>query len=149
MSPKALKSGAPPTPWTITKVRAFFNLPAQPTSSNKTITGILIVGDESIPLHSGIVGGPWGGTQRGGVPRGSGYGYTSGGPSQGNIATHIEGHAAAIMWQRRITKATLVVESDPCQICSRALSSALPPGSTLTVISPGHGTTIFRSSHSR
>jgi hypothetical protein len=38
-------------------------------------------------VKSGHEGGPWGGTHRGGIPRGAGYGFTSGGPSQANIAT--------------------------------------------------------------
>jgi hypothetical protein len=48
-------------------------------------------------IKSGIEGGPWGGTHRGGIPRGRGWGFTEGGPSRGNIATHVEGHAVAIM----------------------------------------------------
>ena len=104
-------------------------------------------GNEQMSIRSGEEGGPWGGTQRGGVPRGKGFGFTSGGHSQGNLASHVEGHAAAIMHQRGLTSATLYVESDPCQICSRDLMNALPPGSTLTVVSPGHGTTVFRSAH--
>jgi hypothetical protein len=53
---------------------------------------------EALLIRSGEHGGPWGGTHRGGFPRGRGWGFTQGGPSQGNIATHVEGHAAAIMW---------------------------------------------------
>jgi hypothetical protein len=105
---------------------------------------------EGIPealLKSGVEGGPWGGAQRGGVPRGPGWGFTQGGPSQGNVSTHVEGHAAAIMWQRKLTSGTLFVDRAMCGICSRDLSDALPPGSTLTIISEAEGRTIVRSSH--
>lgn len=98
-------------------------------------------------LKSGVDGGPWGGTQRGGVPRGTGWGFTGGGPSQGNVSTHVEGHAAAIMWQRNLQTATVIVDRAMCDICSRDLSAALPPGATLYVISESEGLTIVRSSH--
>jgi hypothetical protein len=105
---------------------------------------------EGIPeglIKSGVEGGPWGGAQRGGVPRGTGWGFTQGGPSQGNVSTHVEGHAAAIMWQRNLKTATLIVDREMCGICARDLSAALPPGSTLIVISESEGRTIVRSSH--
>lgn len=85
-------------------------------------------------IKSGVEGGPWGGAQRGGIPRGKGEAYTSGGPSQGNIATHVEGHSAAIMHQQGITEATLTMGMDQCTICASNLPTALPPGSTLTVV---------------
>ena len=84
-------------------------------------------------IKSGEEGGPWGGTQRGGIPRGKGEAFTSGGPSQGNIATHVEGHSAAIMHQQDIQNATLTMGRDQCSICARNLPTALPPGSQLTV----------------
>jgi hypothetical protein len=106
-------------------------------------------------LKSGEEGGPWGGAQRGGVPRGKsrakvgvpGYGFTGGGPSQGNIATHVEGHAAAIMWQRKFRKALLIVDRPMCDICSRLLPMALPPGAMLTVLSEEEGKTLVWSTH--
>ena len=103
-------------------------------------------------IKSGVEGGPWGGTQRGGVPRGKGYGFTSGGPSQGNIATHVEGHTAAIMHEQHITKATLVMGAEQCSICARDLPDALPAGSELTVVnvdSDGNviSSNTYRSSH--
>jgi RHS repeat-associated protein len=137
-------AAAVPPATALANARAFFNL----SRSSATIVGVLIVGEEQMFIRSGEHGGPWGGTQRGGIPRGPGYGFTSGGASQGNIATHVEGHVAAIMHQRGIVNATLYVESNPCQICSRDLMSALPAGSTLTVVSPGR-TDVFRSSHGR
>ena len=98
-------------------------------------------------IKSGIEGGPWGGTHRGGIPRGRGRGFTEGGPSQGNIATHVEGHAVAIMWQRLFRGAVLIVDRPMCQICGRDLPSTLPAGSELVVISEQEGTTIVRSTH--
>lgn len=100
-------------------------------------------------LKSGIDGGPWGGSHRGGIPRGRGYAFTSGGSSQGNIATHVEGHAAAIMWQREFNRAVLIVDRAMCQVCSRDLPSALPPGTRLLVISEAEGVTTVRSTHAR
>ena len=98
-------------------------------------------------LKSGIDGGPWGGTHRGGIPRGRGYAFTKGGPSQGNIATHVEGHASAVMWQREFKKAVLVVDRPMCKNCTRDLSSTLPPGSRLTVVSEEDGETLVWSTH--
>jgi len=90
-------------------------------------------------IKSGIEGGPWGGTHRGGIPRGRGWGFTEGGSSQGNIATHVEGHAVAIMWQRLFRGAVLIVDRPMCQICGRDLPSTLPAGSELRVISEREG----------
>jgi hypothetical protein len=118
--------------------------------------GVLVPdGHPRMFVKSGEEGGPWGGAQRGGVPRGStrakvgvpGYGFTGGGPSQGNIATHVEGHAAAIMWQRKFRKALLIVDRPMCNICSRLLPMALPPGARLTVLSEEEGETLVWSTH--
>lgn len=98
-------------------------------------------------LKSGHDGGPWGGTHRGGIPRGTGYGFTSGGPSQGNIATHVEGHASAIMWQRDLTKARLIVDRAMCGVCHRQICNTLPAGATLYVYSDDEGKTTIRSTH--
>ena len=100
-------------------------------------------------LKSGYEGGPWGGTQRGSVPRGRGWGFTSGGPSQGNIATHVEGHASAVMWQRTAGYAVLIVDRPMCSVCHRSLHATLPPNSTLVVYSDEEGRTIVRASHAR
>ncbi|MFE5689634.1 DddA-like double-stranded DNA deaminase toxin [Streptomyces sp. NPDC056512] len=110
-------------------------------------------GRQPMRIKSGVDGGPWGGTQRGGIPRGRGEAFTSGGPSQGNIATHVEGHAAAIMHQQGLTEATLTMGIDQCTICGNNLPSALPPGAVLRVdhVAPSGqvSTTIYRSSHGR
>jgi hypothetical protein len=111
------------------------------------VGAMIVDGIRPMFLKSGVDGGPWGGTQRGGIPRGRGYGFTQGGPSQANIATHVEGHAAAIMWQREFRKALLLVDRPMCQTCSRDLPSALPPGSKLVVISEEEGETIVWSTH--
>lgn len=115
---------------------------------HKEAVGALIIpGADPIFIKSGIDGGPWGGTQRGGIPRLPGWAFTQGGPSQGNIATHVEGHAAAIMWQRGCERAVLVVDRPMCGICSRNLPSALPPRSRLDIISEEEDKTIIWSSH--
>lgn len=115
--------------------------------SEGTVGVMLVEGGEPMFLKSGIEGGPWGGTHRGGIPRLPGWAFTRGGPSQGNIATHVEGHAAAIMWQRRLTRATLLVDRPMCKICDRNLPSTLPPGALLSVLSEEEGLSLVRSSH--
>lgn len=120
--------------------RQYFNLPEGPMPSRSAIVGVLMLATgEEIPLHSGRSGGPWGGTHRGGIPRGPGSGanrYTLG---------HIEGHAAAIMHARQISSALLLIEKRPCGACDPNLMQMLPPGSRLDVVDP-HSTTIFWSS---
>jgi hypothetical protein len=112
----------------------------------------LVEGRQPVRVKSGVEGGSWGGTQRGHVPRGQGYGFTSGGPSQGNIGTHVEGHTAAIMHEQGIKKGTLIMGAEQCSVCGRDLPSALPPESELTVIvfdekTGAISSTIYRSSH--
>ena len=112
--------------------------------------GVLLVsGETPMFIKSGVHGGPWGGTQRGHVPRLPGWSFTQGGASQGNIGTHVEGHAAAIMWQRQFSLAILLVDRPMCSICSAFLSAAIPPGSRLTVVSQDEGVTHVWSSHHR
>ena len=142
-APPVRSDGLTPAEWTeIRKARAFFKLPPEPTESQSTIVGVLITDSgEKIYLKSGEEGGPSGGAQRGGVPRGRGEAYTQGGASQGNIATHVEGHAAATMHQRKLTRATLLIEAPPCQMCDNPhgtpnITRALPPGSKLTIVDP-------------
>jgi hypothetical protein len=108
---------------------------------------LMIEGEGPKFLKSGENGGPWGGTHRGGIPRLPGFAFTQGGASQGNIATHVEGHAAAIMWQRDLKKALLLVDREMCSICGRFLYTTLPPGSMMTVWSADEGVTIVRASH--
>jgi hypothetical protein len=143
----------------IAKARKYYNLPPKPTASVKTIVGVLITEDGTeMYVKSGEDGGDWGGTQRGGIPRGKGEGFSGGGHSQGNVATHVEGHSAAIMHQRGINRATLLIEEPPCAICdgtegwdpiegkwrpgtkrvhSPGISNVLPPGAQLKVVDPG------------
>ena len=112
--------------------------------------GVLRVkGEKPIFIKSGAHGGPSGGTHRGGVPRMPGWGFTQGGNSQGNIATHVEGHASAIMWQRKLKDAHLLVDRAMCGVCSKTLSNTLPPGSRLVVESIDEGVTIVNASHAR
>jgi hypothetical protein len=108
---------------------------------------LMIAGAKPMFIKSGVDGGPWGGTQRGGVPRMPGWGFTKGGPSQGNIATHVEGHAAAIMWQRGVHNAMLLVDRPMCNVCSRNLPYTLPLGAKLLVISREEGETHVWASH--
>lgn len=125
------------------KARAYF-------MGHKEAVGVLLVnGQQPMFLKSGEDGGPWGGTQRGGVPRMSGWAFTQGGASQGNIATHVEGHASAIMWQRNLTDAHLLVDRAMCDVCSRLLANTLPPGSRLRVESIDEGLTVVSASHAR
>jgi hypothetical protein len=121
---------------------------------HREAVGVLIPeGQPKMFLKSGEEGGPWGGTQRGGVPRGgkrggvTGFAFTSGGPSQANMATHVEGHTAAIMWQGGFRKAVLLVDRKMCEICDKYLHTALPAGCELVVISEEDGRTIVRASH--
>jgi SCP1.201-like deaminase len=118
----------------ILEARKFFNL----SPSAKTETGRLFIpgAKKPIPLKSGYEGGPWAGTQRGGVPRGRGSAFSSGAPSEANIATHVEGHGIQKMWEVGAKKAVIVVGSEPCGICSRDIPAALPKGAQLLVIHP-------------
>jgi hypothetical protein len=169
--PKLRSTGLTQAEWVkIKATRKFFNLPERPTTAQPGIVGILI--DEKTgkeyPLKSGEEGGPYGGTQRGNVPRGVGEAFTQGGSHQGNIATHVEGHAAAVMHEQKITDATLLIEEMPCEGACDAtrawdpikgdwsglgkarpatpnISTALPPGSKLTVVDP-EAAGIYRSS---
>lgn len=88
-----------------------------------------------------------GGTQRGHVPSILGWGFTRGGQHEGNIAAHVEGHASAIMWERNIKLAYLLVDRAMCEICQKNLYNTLPPGSTLLVYSEDEGKTIVSASH--
>jgi hypothetical protein len=125
-----------------------FNLPP----GKSTLVGIL-VDDETgkrYPVHSGEFGGPSGGTHRGNVPRGQGEGFSSGAPTEKNIGTHIEGHAASIMHEQKIRRATLLSPEPPCHVCSSptrtpAVSVVLPPESRLTVVYPGGAETFWSS----
>jgi hypothetical protein len=117
-------------------------------SDDKQVGVLYLAGRQPMPLHSGHSGGPWGGTQRGNVPRGRGSGYSSGAPSEKNIGTHVEGHAIAKMHEVGATNGTLVVSKPPCGICDRVISIALPKGARLKVIHPDAGswtTTYYRS----
>jgi hypothetical protein len=118
----------------IAQAREFFNL----RPSERTETGwIFLPGvGKPIPLKSGYEGGPWAGTQRGGVPRGRGSAFSSGAPSESNIGTHVEGHGIQKMWEVGATRAVIVVGSEPCGICSRNIPAALPKGAQLLVIHP-------------
>ena len=128
--------------------RAQFAIP----EGRSTLVGILIDNDtgKRFDVKSGEFGGPSGGTQRGGIPRGPGEGFSGGAPTEKNIVTHIEGHAAAIMREQGITNGTLLSPEAPCRVCSHpaqapAVSKVLPPGSRLTVVYPDSAETYWSS----
>jgi hypothetical protein len=98
-------------------------------------------------LRSGHEGGPWGGSHRGGIPRLPGWGFTMGAAHEGNISTHVEGHASAILWQRNIKLGYLLVDRAMCKVCDRYLYTTLPPNSTLLVYSEDEGKTVVSASH--
>ena len=69
--------------------------------------------------------------------------------TNGNTITHVEGHAVAIMYERGVTKATLLIEKPPCGSCDNpaavpSISAMLPKGAQLTVVDP-HSATYYRS----
>jgi hypothetical protein len=111
--------------------REYFALPSAATSAETAIVGILLVhGESPIYLISGQHGGPWGGMHRGGVPRGPGSGNNR------YSLSHVEGHAAAIMHNRNIARATLLIEKEPCGACDPNIPRMLPAGARLQIVSP-------------
>lgn len=139
-------SGGAPPPTPLSKVQAAREF--YPGHGGEVGT-LEAAGRDPMRVKSGVDGGPWGGSQRGGIPRGRGEAFTGGGPSQGNIATHVEGHTAAIMHQQGISEATLTMGRDQCLVCARNLPTALPPGSQLTVVHVDEAgriwSTVYRS----
>ena len=133
--------------WTFDQQRAIDEARAFFVGHGEAVGVLTAPGGRPMFIKSGIDGGPWGGTQRGGVPRMPGWAFTRGGPSQGNIATHVEGHAVAILWQRRLREAVLLVDRPMCGVCSRNLPATLPPGARLLVISEDEGETYVWASH--
>ncbi|MCK4540732.1 MAG: hypothetical protein KAU17_00710, partial [Spirochaetales bacterium] len=123
----------------------YFNLHPLSKSSKNTIVGVLKTeSGERIPIHSGKFGGPFGGTHRGGIPRGPGSGYNR------YVLTHVEGHAAAIMHQKGIQRATLLLPKPSCGACDSPVGTPnitriLPRGSRLTVVDPESATTYSSS----
>jgi hypothetical protein len=111
--------------------REWFALPPVSFDSRGSIVGILLIpGAQSCLLKSGQHGGPWGGTHRGTIPRGPGSGNTR------YTLAHVEGHAAAVMHNRKIKRATLLIEKEPCKACDPNIPRMLPIGSRLEVVSP-------------
>lgn len=59
-------------------------------------------------------------------------------------STHVEGHAAAIMRQRGLSKATVYINNPRiCLPCQQNLTHMLPPGSKLTVVLPDGTARVF------
>jgi len=111
--------------------REYFALPVGGCQKGGAIVGLLLIpGERQLELKSGEDGGPCGGTHRGGIPRGAGSGNSR------YTLVHVEGHAAAIMHNRIIARATLLLEKEPCGACDQSLPRMLPPGARLEVVSP-------------
>lgn len=82
------------------------------------------------------------------TPLTSGYDGPSKGTSgipgmNGNIKSHVEAHAAAIMRDEKLDEATLYINRQPCPTkdprspgCDEALPKMLPPGAKLKVVGP-------------
>lgn len=129
----------------VKEARQYFRLPDTPTRSKGTIVGVLLTPTGRLePVHSGQFGGPAGGTHLGGIPRGPGSGFTA------HTLTHVEGHTAAIMWQRGLHRAILFLEKAPCGGCDNPhatpnISAMLPKGSQLVIISVTGEINYFRA----
>ena len=117
----------------IAKTRTFFDLPP----SARTTVGLFNAPGLKKPLEvtSGKIGGPWIGSHKGGIPRGLGNRFAVN-PTEKNLATHVEGHAVAGMWQLNVRVGYLLVGGEPCGVCAPNIAGALPPGATLVVIHP-------------
>lgn len=90
-------------------------------------SGVLRFGEYDVPLLSGYKG------PSASMPRG-----TPG--MNGNIKSHVEAHAAAIMRQQGLQEATLYINRIPCPGntgCDAMLPRMLPEGARLRVIGPG------------
>ncbi len=62
------------------------------------------------------------------------------------IRSHVEAHAAAVMRQEGLEKATLYINQVPCggsSGCAAMMERMLPPGATLRVIGPDGYDQIF------
>jgi hypothetical protein len=124
----------------------YFQIPFDPSGEGK-IAGILLLPDGSrFAFVSGKHGGPFGGTQRGFIPRGPGSGLNR------FTVTHIEGHGIATL--HRVTaetmnavgagEAALLLPKPPCGACDPNIPRMLPRGSRLFVVDP-KATTIYQS----
>ena len=92
--------------------------------------GVMEVGGAKISLQSGA-SGPGGFLKT--LPGGKGSGLNA------QIPTHVEGHAASIMIQEKITTAELYINKPPCNtgaMCRFNLNRILPEGYTLNVHFP-------------
>lgn len=109
---------------------------ALPAFSGKT-EGVLRVGDEDVPLTSGYKG-PSAELPK---PRPG---------MHGNILSHVEAHAAAVMRLQRVNRATLYINRIPCTGGTRApgchlnLPRMLPEGAELTVHGPDGFKWVYR-----
>jgi RHS repeat-associated protein len=105
-----------------------------PVYSGGKTQGILATGAEEIELISGQAG------PSATMPRG-----TPG--MNGRIKTHVEAHAAAIMRNQGLNRATLYINRIPCSGvtgCNAMLSRMLPQGAQLTVVGPSGFSRVYR-----
>ena len=112
--------------------KAFTRLPRLPAfaQGGKT-SGVFRSASGDIPVLSGRAG------PAASLPKGT--------PGFNAItSTHVEGHAAAIMRQRRIRRATIYINNPQiCLPCQQNLPHMLPSGSRLTVVLPNGASTTF------
>jgi hypothetical protein len=59
--------------------------------------------------------------------------------------THVEGHAAASMWQNGLQKGVLIINNPPCSNCNKLLPKMLPPNLSLRVIAPNKFNKLYVS----
>ncbi|MCG8312023.1 MAG: hypothetical protein MI976_02305 [Pseudomonadales bacterium] len=58
--------------------------------------------------------------------------------------SHIEGHAASILYQRNLSYGMLLIEKEPCGACDPNIPRMLPPDTRLDVVFPG-STSVYWS----
>jgi hypothetical protein len=116
--------------------------------------GAIPVGRSPPPLPRFVPGGKTSGefqTPAMSVPLRSGYEGPAASVPKGtpgfDIITraHIEGHAAALMRNQKITHGTLYINNPTiCDSCAKLLPRMLPPGSTLDVVLPNGAKVPFK-----
>jgi hypothetical protein len=116
--------------------------------------GAIPVGRSPPPLPRFVPGGKTSGefqTPTMSVPLRSGYEGPAASVPKGtpgfDIITraHVEGHAAALMRDHKITHGTLYINNPTiCDSCVKLLPRMLPPGSTLDVVLPGGAKVPFK-----
>ena len=97
---------------------------AAPYTPGGPTSGIFCAGNTTVELRSGEDG-----PAADMPPQSLGF--------DGVTKLHVEGHAAALMWQQGISDATLYINNpEICVSCASLLPRMLPPGATLNVVLP-------------